>query len=64
MNNSTNIGHSFQKLIDSTFIVYGGLRWEKTSAGFVHNGVLARDTHEMDLLVESEHHHLGNSIKK
>lgn len=62
--NNHNINDSFQKLLDSVFIIYGGLRWEKTSAGFVHNGYLARDHHEMDLLVEQHRHSLGNSLLK
>ena len=58
-----DMGQSFQKLLSESFFLYKGLRFEKTSAGYTHNGILCRDFHEMDLLVESERHHLGNSIK-
>lgn len=60
--NNTDIGKAFEKLVGELYFVYGGLRWERTASGFVHNGYLARDTHEMDLLVEQERHSLGNSI--
>lgn len=58
-----NLNDSFQKLIGEMYFIYGGLRWEKTSAGFVHNGFLACDHNEMDLLVEQERHFLVNSIQ-
>lgn len=61
--NNYNINDSFQKLLDSTFIIYKGLRFEKTSAGYLHNGALCRDHFEMDILVEQERHALENSIK-
>lgn len=62
MNNTQDIGASFQKLLQETFFVYKGLRFEKTSAGYVHNGVLCRNHHEMDLLVEQEKQALVNSL--
>ena len=46
------------------YVMHGGLRFEITSAGFVHKGILCRDTHEMDILVEQERHSLGNSIRE
>lgn len=64
MNNAHDIGKSFEILCNSVFLMYGGLRWEKTSAGYVHNGVLARDFHEMDILVLHEREALKNSIKE
>lgn len=64
MNNSHDIGDSFQKLLGETFFMYGGLRWEKTSAGYIHNGILCRNQQEMDILVEQERHSLGNSIRE
>ena len=61
--NNHNIGKAFEKLKKETFFVYSGLRFEKTQAGYVHNGILCRDLHEVDLLVEHERHALKNSIK-
>jgi hypothetical protein len=52
--NNYNIGKAFERLKKEMFVVYGGLRWERTSAGFVHNGILCRDTHEMDILIAQE----------
>lgn len=46
------------------YIIYEGLRFEKTSAGFLHNGVLCRDIHEMDILVQHEKESLAKSIKE
>lgn len=62
--NKNDIGESFHKLIVEMYVMHGGLRFEITSAGFVHKGILCRDTHEMDILVEQERHSLGNSIRE
>lgn len=59
-----NINDSFQKLIGEMYIIYRGLRFEKTSAGFIHNGVVCRDFPEMDILVHQHEEALKNSIKK
>jgi hypothetical protein len=58
-----NINDSFHKLLNSTFIIYKGLCFEKTSAGYLHYGVLCRDHLDMDILVEQERHSLENSIR-
>ena len=63
MTNNHDIGKAFETLKNSMYFVYGGLRWERTPAGFVHNGFIARDTHEMDLLVLHERNCLAKSIK-
>lgn len=59
-----DINKSFQKLLEDIFFVYKGLRFEKTQAGFVHNGQICRDFHEMDILVEQELHSLELSINR
>lgn len=64
MNNSNDIGKSLERLKKEMFFVYRGLTFERTKAGFVHNGVLCRDHSEMDILVEQERHNLRNSLKK
>lgn len=60
--NNHNLNDSFEKLLADTFFIYSGLRFERTPAGFIHNGILCRDTHDMDILVEQERLSLGNSI--
>jgi hypothetical protein len=62
MNN--DMGASFAKLLEETFLVYKGLRFERTSAGFVHNSILCRDFHDMDILVEQEEKSLDESINR
>lgn len=62
--NSHNVNASFQKLIAELYFVYGGLRFEKTKAGYVHNGVICRTNEEMDILVHEHEEALKNSIRK
>ena len=62
MTNNHDIGKAFEKFVSENWIIYGGLRWEKTPAGFVHNGFLARDHSEMDLLVNHERDALANTL--
>ena len=64
MTNNHDIGKALEKLIAESWIVYGGLRWERTAAGFVHNGILCRDHAEMDLLVLHEREALAKSINR
>lgn len=64
MERTNDIGASFEKLLQETFIVYRGLRFEKTQAGFIHNGIVCRSHEEMDILVEQEERALGNSITR
>lgn len=60
--NNHDIGKAFEKILSEMYFVYKGLRFEKTNAGYVHNGIICRSVEDMDILVEQEKHSLGNSI--
>lgn len=57
-----NLNDSFQKLLGEMYFIYGGLRWQKTDAGYVHNGFVARNQQEMDLIIEHGRYALKNSL--
>ena len=59
-----DIGQAFERLKAESFFVYKGLRFERTPAGFIHNGLLCRDLHDMDILVAHEEKALGESINR
>jgi hypothetical protein len=61
--NNHNLGAALEKLKSEMYFTYGGLLWERVPGGFMHKGVLARDHHEMDLLIQHEIESLKNSIK-
>lgn len=59
-----DIGKSFNKLTSCMYYKYHGLLFERTAAGFVHNGIICRSHEEMDILVEQEEKSLGISINR
>lgn len=64
MKSANDIDASFKRLKNEMFFVYKGLTFERTKAGFVHNSVLCRDFHDMDILVEQEERALTMSINR
>lgn len=59
-----DIETAFNKLIDNTFVVYRGVRFERHKEGFCRNGVLCKDKEDMDALIDNGVNHLRNSINR